>query len=99
MGIAVENIEKEPHDTEISDTSITEPIITADKLLEETQKIKLPARRMRKLSEYTSELSETSSETISNIPNQQDLYEEFTDWKLAPTLGKVKTKASVIGKL
>ena len=54
---------------------------------------------MRKLSECTSETSQTSSETRSNISNQQDLYEEFTNWKLAPTLGKVKIKPSAIGKL
>ena len=84
---------------EISDTPITKPIITADELIEENQKIKLPARRMRKLSECTSKRSETSSETISNISNQQKLYGEFTNWKLAPTLGRVKTKRNTIGKL
>ena len=43
--------------------------------------------------------SKTSSETTSNTSNQQDLYGEFTNWKLAPILGKVKTRPNAIGKL
>ena len=61
--------------------------------------IKLPARRMRKPSECISEASETPSETTSRILNQQDLHEEFTNWKLAPPHGNVKTKPNAIGKL
>ena len=76
MAITTENIKKKPHDREISDTLITKPVITADELLEENQKIKLLVRRICKLSESTSKTSETSSE----IPNQQDLYLYRSCW-------------------
>ena len=76
MRIIPENIEKELHDREISETQITKPVIISHKLLEER------------------------SETSSEISNRQDLYEEFTNWKLTltPTLGN-KIKSNAIGEL
>ena len=68
------------------------PVITEDRKLKEEEKIKLPLKYTRQPS------TETETESDEQI-DQENLYNDFMQWRLNPTPGKIKVKPNATVKL
>ena len=75
---------------------LNSPVITNVRQLQEKEKIKITPGKMREPS-TNSELKTTEEETPER--RNQNLYDEFIQWRLNPTAGKFKIKPNAIGKL
>ena len=95
---ALENIDLPPVAEQLGANN--QPTTIDDQALEEDQKIKLPHRRMRESLDYTSNTPpETVPDSRPSTSSQEQLHDEFINWRLNPITGIVKNKPNAIGRL
>ena len=95
---ALENIDLPPEPERLK--ADNQPIIIDDQVLEEHQKIKLPHHRIIESFDYTSNTPpETVPDSRPSTSSQEQLHDEFINWRLNPITGRVKNKPNAIGKL